>query len=238
MEAKLSELVDRLKSAARTNLKAVVLYGSAVTGEFLEKHSNLNILCVLERAGAAELERLHPVAEWWTRQGHPAPLLFTLEELRRSADVFSIELLDMKWRHRILFGEDFLEHFDVPLELHRLQVERELRIDWLRLRRAILVAPLEKKAHIGIMLASISTFCALFRHALFALGQPMPENKRAAVDAIAVLSGADPSAFHAILDLREGKRKESQIDIDAALHTYLEFVEVITADVDRRLEVH
>jgi predicted nucleotidyltransferase len=238
MEAKLSELVERLKSATRTNLKAVVLYGSAVTGEFQEKHSDLNILCVLERAGAAELERLHPAAEWWTHAGHPAPLLFTLEELRRSSDIFAIELLDIKWRHRMLYGDDFFEHFEVPLDLHRLQVERELRTDWLRLREAILVAPLEKKAHLGIMLASVSAFCALFRHALLALGQAMPENKRAAVDAIAALSGADPSAFHAILDLREGKRKESQIDIEAALHTYLEFVEVITADVDRRLEAH
>jgi hypothetical protein len=238
MEAKLSELVERLKSAARTNLKAAVLYGSAVTGEFLAKHSNLNILCIVERAGSIELERLHPVAEWWTREGHPAPLLFTLEELRRSADIFSIELLDIKWRHRMLYGEDFLEQFDVPLELHRLQVERELRIDWLRLREAILVAPFQKKVHLGIMLTSVSAFCALFRHALFALGQPMPESKRAAVDAVSVLSGADPSAFHAILDLREGKRKESQIDIKAALQTYLEFVEVITADVDRRLEAH
>jgi predicted nucleotidyltransferase len=238
MEAKLTELVDHLKSAARTNLKTVILYGSAVTGEFLEKHSDLNILCILERAGAAELERLHPAAEWWTREGHPAPLLFTLEELRRSADIFSIELLDIKWRHRILYGEDFLEQFDVPLDLHRLQVERELRTDWLRLRQAILVAPMQKKAHLGIMLASISAFCALFRHALFALGQPMPENKRAAVDAVAVLSGANPSAFHVILDLREGKCKEGQIDIEPTLQTYLEFVEVITADVDRRLEAH
>ena len=63
MEAKLSELVGRLKSAAADNLKAVVLYGSAATGEFLEKHSDLNILCLVERAGSSDLERLHPVAE-------------------------------------------------------------------------------------------------------------------------------------------------------------------------------
>jgi hypothetical protein len=88
------------------------------------------------------------------------------------------------------------------------------------------------------MLASVSTFCALFRHALLAIGQPMPETKRAAVDALATLTGADPSAFHAILELREGKRKESQMDIEATLLTYLEFVEIVTNEVDRRLEAH
>ena len=96
MEAKLGELVERLKSASSQNLKAVVLYGSAVTGEFHAKHSDLNILCVVERGGAPELEELHAAAEWWMRQRNPAPLVFTMDELRRSADIFSIELLDIK----------------------------------------------------------------------------------------------------------------------------------------------
>lgn len=236
MEAKLSELVERLKSASPRNLKAVVLYGSAVTGEFVAKHSDLNILCLVDHAGAAELEELHAAAEWWMRQGNRAPLVFTLEELRRSADVFSIELLDMKQHHRMLFGDDFVEGMEIPLRLHRVQVERELREGWLRLRQAVLVAPRKKKVHLGLMLSSVAAFCALFRHALFALGQAMAAGKREAVDGVASLAGADPSAFHAILDLREGKRKERQIEMDATLQTYLEFVEVVTNEVDRRLD--
>jgi hypothetical protein len=236
MEAKLKELIEQLQAAAAHNLKSVVLYGSAVTPEFVAQHSDLNVLCLVERAGAPELEALHAIAEWWTRAGNPAPLVFTMDELHRSADVFAIELLDMKERHRILLGEDFLGSFEVPLNYHRLQVERELRMGWLRLRQAILAAPQKRKDRLGIMLASVSTFCALFRHALFALGQPMPETKRQSVDALAALTGADPSAFHAILDLREGKRKESQLDIEVTLHTYLEFVEVVTNEADRRLE--
>jgi hypothetical protein len=238
MEAKLKELIERLNAAAADNLKTVVLYGSAVTPEFVAQHSDLNVLCLVERAGTAELEALHGVAEWWTRAVNPAPLVFTLDELNRSADVFAIELLDMKMRHRILLGEDFLAAFEVPMAFHRLQLERELRTGWLRLRQTILAAPQKRKDHLSIMLASVSTFCALFRHALFALGYPMPETKRQAVDALASLTGADPSAFHAILELREGKRKESKMDVEAALHTYLEFVEIVTNEVDRRLEAH
>ena len=236
MEARLHELVERLKTAAADDLKAVVLYGSAVTGEFVAKHSDLNILCVVGHAGAIELERLGPVAEWWRRQGNAGLLVFTFDELRRSADVFAIELLDMKQRHRMLFGQDFLESFEVPLRLHRLQVERELRTNWVRLRQAVLTAPQKEKSHLAIMVASSSAFCSLFRHALVALGQAMPSSKRDAVDGVATLAGANPSAFHSILDLREGKRKEKEIDIEAALQTYLEFVEVVTNEVDRRLD--
>lgn len=236
MEAKLTEFVERLRAAAPENLKAVVLYGSAATGEFIAKHSDLNILCVVQSAGAGDLEVLHAPVEWWTHQNNPSPLIFTLAELRQSADVFAIELFDMKQRHRILYGEDFFSQFEVPMQLHRLQVERELRTDWLRLRQAVVAAPQNKKTHLGIMLASVSAFCALFRHALVALGQAMPQTKREAVTAMASLTGANASAFLAILDLREGKRKESQIDIEASLNAYLEFAEVVTNEVDRRLE--
>ena len=236
MEAKLTEFVNRLKAAIPDNLKTVVLYGSAVTGEFRAEHSDLNVLCVVDRADAALLENAHGVAEWWMRQGNPAPLIFTVDELRRSADVFAIELLDMKLHHRILYGTDFLDDFEVPLHLHRLQVERELRTAWLRLRQAILAAPLSNKVHVDIMLKSVSPFCALFRHALLALGHDMPATKRETVDAIASLTGGNPTAFQTVLDLREGKRKKSEIDVEVSLNAYLELVEVVTNEVDRRLE--
>jgi predicted nucleotidyltransferase len=237
MEAKLTEFVNRMKAAISDNLKTIVLYGSAVTGEFRAEHSDLNVLCVVDRADAALLENAHGVAEWWMRQGNPAPLIFTVDELRRSADVFAIELLDMKLHHRILFGTDFLDDFEVPLHLHRLQVERELRTAWLRLRQAILAAPLSNKVHVDIMLKSVSPFCALFRHALLALGHDMPATKRETVDAIASLTGGNPTAFQTVLDLREGKRKKSEIDVEVSLNAYLELVEVVTNEVDRRLEL-
>jgi hypothetical protein len=87
------------------------------------------------------------------------------------------------------------------------------------------------------MAQSVSAFCALFRHALFALGQPLPTNKREAVRAIAAFTGADPSGFYSILDLREGTKKTGQIDVEGSLNSYIEFVEVVTGEVDRRLDV-
>ena len=231
MENKLSEFTERLKVAGANNVSAVVLYGSAVTEEFVAKHSDLNILCILEQVGARELARLHPVAEWWVRQGNSVPVIFTMDELRQAADIFAIEMLDMKHRHRMLFGADFLQDFPVSLELHRLQVERELRNYWMRLRQSVLLAPAKRKARLGIMLASVSAFCALYRHALIALGHPMPATKREAVSAIAALTGANPSAVDSILDLREGKRKDKEIAADSTLEMYLEFVEVVTKQV-------
>ncbi|MGB7024132.1 MAG: nucleotidyltransferase domain-containing protein, partial [Candidatus Acidiferrales bacterium] len=85
MEELLQQLKERLQQAACANLKAIVLYGSAVTGEYRKQHSDLNILCILERTGTPELEALHETVAWWKRKGFDAPQVFTQEELRASA---------------------------------------------------------------------------------------------------------------------------------------------------------
>src|SRR6185503_9919371 len=118
------------------------------------KHSDLNLLCILGRVDAPDLTALHAPVQWWIRQGQRPPLIFTIEELRRSADVFTIELLDMKSHHRILFGENVLADISVPLHYHPLQVERELRTDSLHLRQAILTTPSKSKSHLELMAAS------------------------------------------------------------------------------------
>jgi len=236
MDQKLDEFVQKLKASAAGNLKAVALYGSAVTGEFHSKHSDLNLLCILDQADATQVGALHAAVEWWLKQGHRAPLVFTLEELARSADVFAIELLDMKTHHRMLYGDDVLAGLAVPLHYHAVQVERELRTDWLRLRQAILSAPKKEDAYLSLMTSSFSAFAALFRHALIALGEPLATNKRDAIERVGRFAHADPSGFLTVLDFREGKRKQREIDVEETLARYFTFVEAVTDEFDRQLD--
>src|SRR5580704_16872033 len=105
-EKQIEEFVSRLRQAAGENLQSLVLYGSAATGEFHDDFSNVNLLCILRETSFAKLAAMAPAVEWWTRKKRHAPLVLTREELERSADVFSIELLDMQQRHRVLFGDD------------------------------------------------------------------------------------------------------------------------------------
>lgn len=233
---KLNEFVERLKSAGAGNLKAVILYGSAATDEFHAKHSDLNVLCVVDQADAAHLAALHGPVDWWIRRGQRTPFVFTREELQRSADIFTIELLDMKSRHRILFGENVLAELSVPLQHHALQVERELRTNWLRLREAILASPKRPKVYLELMTSSFSSFVALFRHALISLGEAPAESRRDAIDRIAQFAAADPAGFHTVLGVREGKLRGRDLDLEKTLNQYFAFVEAVTDTFDRRLD--
>ena len=231
----LTELVTRLKGAAGSNLLSVILYGSAATDEFHEGHSDLNILCITQSLGREDLSKLHDAAAWWVKKGHPAPLFFTLNELHHSADIFAIEFLDIKAAHRVLHGEDVMASLHVPMDLHRLQVERELRNNTLRLRQHYLRHPADSRKTLELMTSSISTFAALFRHALIALGEDPPPTKRATMDRLGSVLGFDPAPFHTIFEVRERRKRERDVDVQATFDAYLDRVSKVTEEIDRRL---
>ncbi len=233
-ENDLKELVERLKQAAGEILRAVVLYGSGVDHDFRE-HSDLNVLCLLHKLTGADLESLRPVGLWWWRQGHPPPIVFTLAELRHSADVFSIELLDMKARHRMLMGEDFFADLAVPMIQHKSQVERELRTNVIRLRQSFLRWRGRRSELAELLIASASSFGTLFRHSLIALGQEAPDSIREATDRLTKLLGSDAAPFHRILDLREGKSAGGELNLERILASYLDLVTRVAEEMDRRL---
>ncbi len=227
-EKEVSGLAEDIKSAAGGNLISFVLYGSAAGGEYHGGHSDLNLLGVFNRLDADALARLHPAVYLWTRKGHFAPLLLTLDELHSAADVFAIEFLDIRTRHRVLAGDDVFSKLEIPMDRHRHQVERELRVNLLRLRQAALAAG-DGDAELGaILLGSIPAFATLFRHALLALGMEPPEARRESFRRLAALLGFDAAPFDAVLDVREGKRPERALDRGV----FSAYLAAITAAVD------
>jgi hypothetical protein len=234
-ERDLTDLASKLKDAAGINLLSVILYGSATTDEFHEGHSDLNILCAMQSLSSDDLAKLHDASAWWVKKGHPAPLFFTLDELHHSADIFAIEFLDIKAAHRILHGSDVMASLDIPMDRHRLQVERELRNNTLKLRQHYLRHPTDSTKTLELMTSSISSFAALFRHALIALGQEPPTGKRETMERLGAVLGFDPAPFQTILDIRESRKRERDVDVQATFGAYLEGVSKVTDEVDRRL---
>jgi predicted nucleotidyltransferase len=235
-QKEIDEFVGRMRQAAGENLQSVILYGSAASGEFHPRFSNVNLLCVLREASYAALRAIAPAVEWWTRQKRHVPLVLTGEELRRSADVFSIEFLDMRQRHRVLFGVNVLAELTIPMHLHRAQVEYELREKTILLRERVLAAGANEKRLWELMLASVSTFVTLFRHSLVALGETPPESKREVMLALAKRIQFDPSAFLQVLDARAEKAEQKQFAAAAVFARYLAAIEQVTATVDRMLD--
>jgi len=232
METKLGELVSRLKEAAGKNLESVVLYGSGASGTFRPGTSDLNILCTLVIIDVNELQLLAPVVQWWTvEEKEPTPLFFLTEELQSSTDVFPIESLDIKGTHRVLFGTDPVANLDIPMNLHRIQVERDLRLLLIRLRQHVLRAGKNELEYTTILKRTSSGALTLLRHALIALGEESPVEPHAIFARLAELTACDGAAFQAAYDFHEGQPLPE--DSFAVYNRYIHALEKVINALDR-----
>ena len=234
-EKQISEFVREFQELAGANLESLVLYGSAVSGDYEQEYSNINLLAILKDTTFSRLLALAPVIRAWTKR-HPAPLLITRDELERSADVFSIELLDMKRRHRVLAGADVVSELEIPMHLHRAQLEYELREKLILLRQRLLAHANDEKQTWQLLLRSVSAFATLFRHALIAQGATVPATKRDSVRALAANLAFDASPFDHLLDIREGRADSGEFQVQDLAGRYLAAVEQVTAAVDKMLD--
>jgi len=235
-EDTINDFVKRVREAAEPNLESILLFGSAAAGDFHEGTSDLNLFCVLRDCSFAALQAIAPATKWWERQKQPPPLCMTRRELERSTDVFTIELLDMQQHHRVLFGDDVVQTLRISMQVHRVQVEYELREKLILLRQQVLLAAGNPSRLWELLLHSEPSFGTLFRHSLIALGGTPPASRRDAVQALAKHVGFDPAPFHRIQEVREHKANPKKTDAEDIAARYLAAIEKVTNAVDEALD--
>ncbi len=232
----INDFVTRLRQAAGANLESVILFGSAVAGDFHPEFSNVNLFCVIRDSSFAALQALAQGVKWWDAQKQPPPLFMTRDEIERSVDVFTIELIDMQQHHRVLFGEDVVQGLSIPANLHRVQVEYELREKLALLRQHLPLASGDDSRMWELLVRSVSSFATLFRHALIVLGHDAPVGKREAVQELSKQMGFDASGILQVLDVREKKSDRKRLEVADVFSRYLAALEHVTAAVDRMLD--
>ncbi len=232
-EKALNRLVEKLRKAYGEGLVSVVLYGSAATGDYHARFSDLNVLCVLSQITARELAAGGEIFRWWRRLGNPAPLLLTEREVASSTDCFAIEFRDIRDHHRLLDGRDVTGRLALDDSFYRAQVEHDLRAKLLRLRQKAAGVMHDGGLLRTLLLDSVSNFCVLFRHALALAGAGPPAQQRETIALARAQFGFDPAPFERLLDVREGKVKARELDAAALLGSYLNGIVAVIEAVDR-----
>jgi hypothetical protein len=228
---KLQQLVDRLHYACGDDLAAVVLYGSAARDDFSEQYSDVNLLLVLRQMKPEIYPGLAGVLKWWSHEEKlRPPTILTLEELRESADVFAIEMLDIQGTHKILHGEDVLAGIEVPMNLHRVEVEHDLRTTLLRLRNHLLLTNDGDDELKLVMAKSVTSVLTLFRHALIALGENPPHGKAQVLEHASEVFGFDAKPLRSVLELRHAA---SAVDnVRGVYHAYMAAILTVAHGLD------
>lgn len=176
-------------AALGPRLGALLLYGSAARGTPVPAGTGLNTLLVCDAVDEALFAAIEPAVRSWTRAGHPAPLIFTEQELRDSSDAFAIEYEDIRQTHRLLAGRDPWPGITVRREDLRRQLEFELVGKLVRLRQAYAASRSDAKRLTEVVVGSASGFFTMLRSMLRLAGRTVPVEPDDVVREAAALAG-------------------------------------------------
>jgi predicted nucleotidyltransferase len=205
LDRRLDRLVQRLREAGGGNLLGVALYGGLVKGRYTPGVSDINVLVVLADAGLASLLPLAPVLTEALRESVVVPFVVTPDDLRDSAVLFPVKILDIQRSHRVLWGDVHLEPIRVEPAALRLRALQELKNAELRLRLQVV----ERGADPDVLWRSLTHSLPKLAVTLETLlrargnrGKDVPPDRPGILRAAALEFGIEPARMERIAKLR------------------------------------
>jgi predicted nucleotidyltransferase len=225
------EFVGQLRGAFGDGLRAVVLFGSAAGGE-PKGTAGSDLLVLVDTLQLSRLEAVGAAVKAWTEAGNPVPFILTVEEWRRSVDVFPMEYVDILERHRVLHGDPPFTATRVdPVHL-RHELEHEAMGALLHLRKGVLAAGGDGRTRLQLLEASKGTVLAVLRATLRLHGETPPADALAVCDRVASVAGFDSVPFKRVVEHVRGDSRLSPRETGPLLASYVEGVERLVRHLD------
>ena len=210
----------------------MVIYGSAVAGEQIERQSDINVLVIADDLSLARLREAGAATRDWVAAGNPAPLLFTTAEWRGAADVFPMEYADILERHRVLRGALPTDGVTVPPANLRHQLEQDARGKLLHLRQAFVAAGSDEAAQLELLALTLSKLMILYRAFLRLHGRQPPRHYGELTRAAGELAGFDAAAVLPVVQHVRGSQRIAGRDAEAVAAGYLVALEHFVSHLD------
>lgn len=223
--------VKDVKALFGEQLEGVLLYGSAVRGEFLVGRSNLNLLLLVSSYDQAVLKKYGALHRRWSKEHILAPLFLTEEELRSSAPVFPLEYLEIQEQHRVLGGRDPFVGFRVDTARLAAEVRQGFMASLFRLRQRYVEGNATDDAALVLMSLSITGLLPLLRGIQRIQGRSTVYQSDALIKEVAEHLGLDLQGMQDALLLKRGQISPGHKEIPRLFERYLQAVTTLTNKV-------
>ena len=200
---------------------AIIVYGSAARGEFLQGYSNINVLVVLEHITQPVLQRWSGIHKQWAREKIIAPLFLTHKDLRQSSDVFPLEFLDIKECHVLLEGSDPFPELHVNSTNLFFQCRQEMHGNLLRVRQCYVEGWAKVEAIQTLLPISLTALLPCFRGLYRLLDRPSNMKSPEVLDELNTTLDLDPSVFLEVWHLKRGLSTPGKHELPKLLERYL-----------------
>ena len=229
----LQAYVKDVKGRLGDRLEGMLLYGSAIRGEFLPGRSNLNILLLVSSYDSALLTQYSSLHRRWSKEQIVVPLFLTEEELRTSAAVFPLEFLEIQEQHRVLGGRDPFIGFHVKTDRLREAVVQGLTSHLLRLRQRYVEGGGSDDATMILLPLSITSTLPLLRGVQRLLGRPVLSQSDAVIKDVAEQLTLDLQGLLDVLLLKRGQISPGPHEVPRLFDRYLQAATLLTRAVER-----
>lgn len=215
------------------DLISVVLYGSAVRGDYVAGVSDVNILVVLRDARARAIKKAARASRLARNKHAIEPRFMSLETIETASDVLPIAFLDMQEHYVVLHGEDVLR--DVVIDRHnlRFQCEYQLRFNLLRMRNLFVFSSHDRDRMALRLARSFTSFLHLLKSVYRLLGESPPIHPEEIVARSTERFGLDRELMSQILDLKLKRRRFSREEVESLFEGYLDLLHDVIRLVDQ-----
>ena len=229
----LQTYVKEVKGRFGEQLEGMLLYGSAVRGEFLPGRSNLNILLLVSSYDSAILKQYSALHRQWSKEQIVVPLFLTEEELHISAAVFPLEFLEIQEQHRVLGGRDPFIGFHVKTDRLREAVVQGLMSHLLRLRQRYAEGGGTDDATTILLQLSITSTLPLLRGVQRLLGRPVLSHSDAVIKDVAEQLKLDLQGLLDALLLKHGQISPGPHEVPRLFDRYLQSSTLLSRTVEQ-----
>jgi hypothetical protein len=146
MQEPIRRYADRVQAHAGAKVLSLTLFGAITASPFDASRQTASNVLVLETVDLAALRNLAAEGHKFGNMAIAAPLVMTPGFIRASLDTFPLELIEIKERRLVLFGEDFFASLEFQREHVRLQCERELKTLVMGIRQSLVASTGRDKA--------------------------------------------------------------------------------------------
>jgi hypothetical protein len=231
----LRSYVKDVAQAYGNQLEGVLLYGSAVRGEFLPGRSNLNLLLFLSSYDVALLRKYNGLHKRWSKEQVVVPLFLTKADLQSAASVFPLEYQDIHDCHRLLWGQDPFVGFKVDSRHLAGEVLQGLRGNLLRVRQRFVEGGGTEEAVTILLPLSITALLPVLRGVQRLLGRPVLSHGESLLNDIEAQFRIDLAGLRDVFLLKRGQISPGQKEVPRLMDRYLEGLGRLVAAVEERI---
>jgi len=124
---KIEGFLKRVKEIFGERLLSCILYGSAIKGNYKEGISDINLIVIVNKFDAKDLDEIKRKLSKYAWKMLIKPYFFSEWFLLSSADAFPVEWKDIKENHIVIYGQDLTEKINIENENLRIELERKLK---------------------------------------------------------------------------------------------------------------